>query len=64
MFLKCKCSSKYYDYCCFLYFGEEELIRWIFDKKIKKFVIDFLIRRNYIFLYLIFLCNLCVKFGE
>lgn len=61
---KRKCSSKHHDYCCSLYPGEEESIRRISDKKIKKSVIDFLIRRNHIFPHSTFLCNLCAKFGE
>lgn len=61
---KHKCSSKHHDYCWSLYPGEEESIRRISDKKIKKSVIDFLIRRNHIFPHLTFLCSLCAKFGE
>lgn len=64
MFFKCKCSCKQYVYCLILFLDDEEIVQRIFDKKIKVKVVNFLLKREFIFLYFIFLCFLCVKFVE
>jgi hypothetical protein len=61
---KRKCSSKHHDYCCSLSPNEQEIIHRICDRKIKKSVIDFLLKRQHIFPHSTYLCNLCAKFAE
>ena len=61
---KRKCSSKHHAYCCTLFPNEEEVVHRIFDRKIRRSVIDLLIQKEHIFLHSTFLCNKCAKFGE
>lgn len=61
---KRKCSCKQHVYCSTLFPDDEEIVQRISDKKIKVKVVNFLLKREFIFPHSTFLCSLCVKFAE
>lgn len=61
---KRRCSCKQHLYCSTLFPDDEEIVQRLSDKKIRVKVINFLMKREFIFPHSTFLCNLCVKFAE
>lgn len=61
---KWKCSCKEHLYVTTLFPNQEETIQRISNRKIKVKVVNFLIKREFIFPHSTFLCSVCVKFAE
>lgn len=61
---KQRCSCKQHLYCSTLFPDDEKIVQRFSDKKIRLKVINFLMKREFIFPHSTFLCNLCVKFAE